>query len=74
VFYPFEYPASWLRTGAALNEAYAVRLLLQSSRAYRIVLFTSYLQRFHRPWLAENLPLTLAGRHPTGGIWLRRMP
>ena len=72
VFYPFEYPEAWLATGCAVNEAYAVRALLQSSAAYEIVLFNSFLERFHRPWFAEHMPLVLAGRYPTGGIWLRR--
>ena len=72
VFYPFEYPASWLATGCAVNEAYAMRALLQSTTAYEIVLFNSYLERFHRDWFVEHMPLVLAGRFATGGIWLRR--
>ncbi|MEI8333765.1 MAG: class I SAM-dependent methyltransferase [Chloroflexota bacterium] len=72
VFYPFEYPAGWLATGCAVNEAYAMRALLQSTTAYEIVLFNTFLERFHRDWFAEHMPLVLAGRYPTGGIWLRR--
>ncbi len=72
VFYPFEYPASWLATGCAVNEAYAVRALLQSTTAWEIVLFNTFLERFHRDWFAENMPLVLAARYPTGGIWLRK--
>ncbi len=72
VFWPFEYPASWLRTGCSLNEAYVVRAMLTSGGAWEVVLWDSYLERFHRDWLAEHLPLMLAAPHPTGGIWLRR--
>jgi hypothetical protein len=72
VFYPFEYPESWLTTGCAVNEAYAVRTLLQAGTAYEIVLFNTFLERFHRAWFATHMPLVLAARYPTGGIWLRR--
>jgi hypothetical protein len=72
VFFPFEYPPGWLTTGCAVNEAYAVRALLQHSSAYQIVLFNSFLERFHRDWFATHMPLVLAGAYPAGGIWLRR--
>ena len=72
VFYPFEYPASWLDTGCAVNEAYVMRALLQSTTAWEIVLFNTYLERFHRDWFAAHMPLVLAGRFLTGGIWLRK--
>jgi len=73
VFYPFEYPASWHKARCAVNEAYAVRALLQSPSAFEIVLFNSYLERFHRDWLARHMPLALEARYPNGGIWLRRL-
>jgi hypothetical protein len=72
VFYPFEYPRSWLATGCSVNEAYAVRALLQSSRAFEIELFAGLIERFHGDWLARHMPATLSARFPTGGIWLRR--
>lgn len=71
IFWPFEYPASWLATGCSVNEAYAMRALLQGG-SFEVVLFGPFLARFHANLLAERLPLTLAGRFPTGGIWLRR--
>ena len=72
VFYPFEYPGAWLAGGTSLNEAYAVRALLQFSNAYDIALFVPYLRAFHRDWLQEHMPLMLTEPMPTGGIWLRR--
>jgi len=72
IFYPFEYPASWHAARCAVNEAYAVRALLQSPSAFEIVLFNSYLERFHHDWFAAHMPLVLAERYPSGGIWLRR--
>jgi len=49
-----------------------LRALLQAGAAYEVVLFNTFLERFHRAWFAAHLPLVLAGRHPTDGIWLRR--
>lgn len=72
VFYPFEYPPGWLATGCAVNEAYVLRALLQSGGAFEIVLFNTFLERYHRDWFAAHMPLVLAGRYPTGGLWLRR--
>lgn len=73
VLYPFEYPASWLRSGTALNEAYAIRALLQHSRGYEVLLWNSFLEHAHRDRLAADFPLALSGSHVTGGIWLRRI-
>lgn len=72
VFYPFEYPATWLESHCAVNEAYVVRALLQSPSAFEIVLFNSYLARFNHDWFARHMPFVLEGRYPSGGIWLRR--
>jgi len=72
VFFPFEYPPPWLQTGCSLNEAYVVRTMLSAGAAWQVVLWDSYLERFHGAWLAEHMPLLLAGSFPTGGIWLRR--
>ena len=71
VFYPFEYPESWLRRGTFLNEAYVLRTLLEGGSRFRIELFNDYLVRFHRPWFAAHMPLFLEAPFPTGGIWLQ---
>lgn len=71
VFYPFEYPRSWLLSGTALNEAYFVRTLLQGGDRFEVLLFNTFLMRFHREWFERHMPLFLAGDYPTGGIWLQ---
>ncbi|MFM2437944.1 MAG: hypothetical protein RLZ55_761 [Actinomycetota bacterium] len=71
VFHPFEYPAGWLADGTALNEAYAVRALLQGNSSLRVMLWNHYLQRFAPGWFAEHMPLCLSAPFATGGIWLR---
>lgn len=71
IFHPFEYPASWLASGTALNEAYAWRTLLQSNTRLRIVLWNHYLIRFHRDWFEANMPLCLSAPFVTGGLWVQ---
>lgn len=72
VFYPFEYPDTWLNAGVAFTEAYALRLLLQESTAWRIELFTDYVLAFHSEIVERDFPRAARRRFPTGGLWLRR--
>lgn len=71
VFYPFEYPRDWVFEGRAWNEAYALRAFLQFNRAFEIVLFGHFLQRFQRELLQRSLPRCLGG--DAGSLWLRRI-
>ena len=71
IFHPFEYPADWLASGTALNEAYAWRTLLQSNSHMRIALWNHYLIRFHREWFAAHMPLCLSAPFTTGGLWVQ---
>lgn len=72
IFYPFEYPRSWvLDNGWFWNEAYLARAFLQYNTAFRIELFSSYLERFHRRALEEHMPLTLES--PGQSLWLRKL-
>lgn len=80
IFYPFEYPKEWVYQGRAWNEAYLLRAFLQNNSAFRIQLFNSFLERFHRDRIARDMPLCL--RHPpqsmvptsAQSIWLRKLP
>ncbi len=73
IFHPFEYPREWIREGRAWNEAYVLRAFLQFNTAFRILLFNSFLEIFHRPWFAEHMPLCLDPPIPTGSIWLEKV-
>jgi predicted O-methyltransferase YrrM len=68
VFYPFEYPKEWVYEGRAWNEDYILRAFLEFNDAFEIVLFGTWLARFHRDLLAELMPLTL--ENPGGSLWL----
>ena len=71
IFYPFEYPESWVLEGRGWNESYLLRAYLQANPGFRIRLWNSYLDRFHRAEVAAALPNW--GRNPGGSIWLERL-
>ena len=70
VFYPFEYPKEWVYEGRAWNEDYILRAFLEFNDAFDVVLFGTWLARFHRELLAGLMPLTL--ENPGGSLWLTR--
>ena len=71
IFYPFEYPKSWILQGRAWNEAYLLRAFLQFNSGYRVVLMNTFLEHFHRKYLESRMPLCL--KNPGGSIWLQRV-
>jgi len=70
VFYPFEYPESWIQEGKAWNEDYLLRAFLQFNRDFEIEVFPNYLIHFHREFFRKSMPLYL--ENPGGSIWLLR--
>ncbi len=79
VFYPFEYPKQWVLAGRAWNESYILRAFLQFNSRFKVVLFNNFLQRFHKDWFDENMPLCLKKNDDAiwleecGSIWLRKL-
>lgn len=71
VFYPFEYPRSWVYEGRGWNEDYLVRAFLQYNAAFEIVLYADFLARRHPTTLETLLPCCLAN---TGAsLWLKKV-
>jgi hypothetical protein len=70
IFYPFEYPDVWLLEGRAWNEAYILKAFLQYNSSFRVVLMSSFLARYHEPFLREHMPLCL--NNTGGNLWLRK--
>ena len=70
VFYPFEYPSSWVYNGRAWSEAYVLRAFLMYNGTFEIVLFNTFLEHFHPDFFAREFPLCL--RNAGGSIWIRR--
>lgn len=71
VFYPFEYPKTWVYEGRAWNEAYILRAFLTFNEAFEITLFNTFLEHFHREYFTQHMPLCL--KNEGGSIWLRRL-
>jgi len=70
VFYPFEYPADWIRAGRYWNECYLLYAFLFNNPEWEILLFADYLAQFHRTDLQRCLPLAL--ENTGGSLFLRR--
>ena len=70
IFYPFEYPIDWIYEGRTWSEAYLLRSFLTFNQSYEIVLFNTFLERFHEEYFKAHMPLCL--RNTGGSIWLRR--
>lgn len=70
VFYPFEYPRHWVYEGRAWNEDYILRAFLQYNHAFKITLFSTFLEHFHEDAFRDYMPLCLENRG--GCIWLQK--
>src|SRR5207245_10645473 len=71
IFYPFEYPKSWIYEGRAWNEAYVLLAFLQFNSRFRIVYFLDYLERFYRHKFELDMPLCL--NNTGSSFWLEKM-
>jgi hypothetical protein len=71
IFYPFEYPPTWIYQGRFHNEDYMLHAFLQFNDAFEIMLFNSYLGQKHADAVTSHMPLW--GKKPGASIWLRRI-
>ena len=71
IYFPFEYPKSWIYEGRAWNEAYLLRAFLQHNDVFSIELFNNWAQGIYRDYLAEHMPAVLQG--DGSGIWLKKL-
>lgn len=70
VFFPFEYPRSWVEEGRTWNESYLLRAFLQFNHSFRVAFFSDVFLR--SPRLAA-LPGAEVFQGGCGSIWLRRV-
>ena len=70
VFWPFEYPRSWLDERRDWNELYMLGAFLSGNDSWRISLFNDWLWKARVDLVEEFLPDTL-GQRP-GGLWLTK--
>jgi predicted O-methyltransferase YrrM len=68
VFWPFEYPSTWLNEHRDWNEDYLLNAFLCHNNAWEIELFSSWLWEMH----PEVIPAALREPAP-GGLWMRRV-
>ncbi|GEM_PF-1452693 len=71
IFYPFEYPETWITDGICWNEAYLLRAFLQYNQSFVIDLFTDFALQTRSAELAGSFPAFYTER--SSGIWLRRV-
>lgn len=70
VFWPFEYPRSWVDEGRAWSEAYLLHAFLLFNAAFEIVLFGDWLTNQHYDVMVGEAPALAPGAGCA--IWLRR--
>ena len=68
VFWPFEYPAEWLRERRDWTENYLLHAFLIGNASWEILFFSSWFWKCH----PDLVPERLASERP-GSIWLRRV-
>jgi predicted O-methyltransferase YrrM len=69
VFYPFEYPKSWVSEGRNWNEDYLLRAFLSYNDQFEIILFSHYIHQHHKQAFKE-MPLTY--KNTGGNLWIRK--
>jgi hypothetical protein len=67
--YPFQYSKDWVYEGRAWNENYLLRAFLQYNSAFRILLFSTLLSRFHADLIQKKVPLAL---NSGASIWIEK--
>jgi len=70
IYFPFEYPREWVYKGRAWNENYLLRAFLMYNPQFEIVLFNSFLDRYHRATIAASMPRW--GANVGTSMWMRR--
>jgi predicted O-methyltransferase YrrM len=73
IFFPFEYPKNWVLqwNGFGWNEDYILRAFLMYNDRYRIVMFNTFLETFHKDWFRQHMPDCL--KDEGGSFWLQKM-
>ena len=71
IFWPFEYPAEWIRQGTAWNESYLLHAFLMYNSNFEIVLWVPFCARRWPELIKERMPNYM---NDTGAaIWIRRV-
>ncbi len=71
IFYPFEYPVEWVTEGRSWNEVYFIQAFLMYNTQYQVLLFNNYVQKKHKDWIENNMPLLSKDRGSS--LWLMKV-
>ncbi|BBX96119.1 class I SAM-dependent methyltransferase [Mycobacterium lacus] len=71
IFYPFEYPDSWLEQRRSWNESYLLRAFLSYNNVFQIMFFNSWIWQKRPEIVRRYLPESVS--EEPGSIWLRRV-
>jgi predicted O-methyltransferase YrrM len=71
IFFPFEYPDSWLAQRRSWNESYLLRSFLSYNNVFQIMFFNSWIWQKHPEVVGRYLPD--GTNDEPGSIWLRRV-
>jgi hypothetical protein len=71
IFYPYSYPASWIRQGRAWNESLFLRAFLVGNAHFELVIFNSFAGHSFPQLFEERVPAFL--NNPGGSIWIRKV-
>lgn len=69
IFYPFEYPKKWVLRGFNWNEIYFVKAFMMYNKAFKIILFSSFIHFKHKDAF-EGMPL--AYLNTGGNFWIEK--
>lgn len=69
VFFPFEYPKSWVFEGRNWNEDYFLKAFLMYNKEFEIKLFSDFLHRNYKE-IFEDMPLCY--KNSGGNLWLEK--
>jgi len=71
IFYPYSYPASWIREGRAWNESLFLRAFLVGNSQFQLIAFNSYAGYSFPEIFADRFHAFLINRG--GSIWIRKV-
>jgi predicted O-methyltransferase YrrM len=72
IFFPFEYPIEWVKkiNGFGWNEAYILKAFLMYNTNFKIIMFNTFMEYFHKDWFSKNMPNCL--KNEGGSIWIQK--
>lgn len=71
IFYPFSYPASWIREGRAWNESLILRAFLVGNQQFKIIAFNAYAAHCFGELFRRRFPAFSTST--SGSLWLQKV-